>query len=501
MTEARDALRAANFERAANIFGAVVDGSDPASAREAALYLARIELKRDPARALETIGRIRHARSAPIRAEMHLLAGVAYARLGRPRDAAKEFDAVGSVGSADRRISQELMFQRAAAAWIERKLHKSESYLAKISDPIEEDLDTNIRVLRGAIASAREDLPTQGAILLEAARLLRTHAAPNVHHHAVVASQIASLAVELPSRALLDVADEELLAVPWTPDIADLHFEALRSLAWRHALEGDEFNAFRRLKKAVTVAPSTAWRVVVLADRAYLAAVLGESRWAAQELRDAHELATHIDWSLVEGEEKLALPQLAELFASSDPTVATGYLTTFGKEGKRYPRVMSSANDRRVEAAEAYALGCVESALGQTVRAKRSLNRAWSIYERLGIAWRAARAATAIAEIDRSEVWFRRAENGIRLYPRSWLARGAKMTTPMSPDTDGPVKDLTAAQRAVFDLLLQGRDTQAIADQLGRSTFTVRNHIKAIFKTCAVSSRPALIVKFARMGR
>jgi DNA-binding CsgD family transcriptional regulator len=59
---------------------------------------------------------------------------------------------------------------------------------------------------------------------------------------------------------------------------------------------------------------------------------------------------------------------------------------------------------------------------------------------------------------------------------------------------------LTPAQRAVFDLLMQGRKTAEIARVLGRSTYTVRNHVKAIFKIFGVSSRPALIVRALGAG-
>jgi DNA-binding NarL/FixJ family response regulator len=58
--------------------------------------------------------------------------------------------------------------------------------------------------------------------------------------------------------------------------------------------------------------------------------------------------------------------------------------------------------------------------------------------------------------------------------------------------------NLTPAQQAVFELLLHGRGTDEIARTLGRSAFTVRNHIKAIFKAYQVSSRSALIVKATR---
>jgi DNA-binding CsgD family transcriptional regulator len=275
-----------------------------------------------------------------------------------------------------------------------------------------------------------------------------------------------------------------------------LHFHAVRAVAWRHALEGDEFNAFRRLKEALGVANSLAWRVAALTDRAYLAAALGEKRWAAQELRDAHELASTIDWTTVAGEEKLALPVLADLFADRDPSVAIAYVATFRNTRKNFPRILSSRRDRRVEALEAYSLGKVQLELGERAEAKRLLSQAWQIYEDFGIHWRAARAALALAQLGDAETWRSRAESELQAYPRSWLARGTGVPSARPIVTgSAALQNLTLAQRTVFDLLLEGRGTDEIAATLGRSTFTVRNHIKAIFKAFGVNSRPALIVK------
>jgi DNA-binding CsgD family transcriptional regulator len=223
---------------------------------------------------------------------------------------------------------------------------------------------------------------------------------------------------------------------------------------------------------------------------------MGEKRWSAQELRDAHELAHSIDWTSIAGEEKLALPVLAELFATRDPSVAINYVATFHSVGKNFPRTLSSRQDRRVEALEAYSLGKVQLALGQRDEAQRLLTQAWTIYDRLGIKWRAARAALALAQIADAATWRARAQDALALYPRSWLAReiGAPAPRP-SVVRSASLESLTSAQRAVFDLLMEGKGTDEIATALGRSSFTVRNHIKAIFKAFGVSSRPALIVK------
>ncbi|MBV8089891.1 MAG: helix-turn-helix transcriptional regulator [Alphaproteobacteria bacterium] len=482
LDSATEAFRAARFDEVVRIL------SPPSGAR-ARLMLARVELKRgNPGAVLPLLARTSGAEAA-------ILKGMAFARLGDPRSAREQFGIAKRLVRGDDALSAELLYAQAGAEWIERKLDAASRSLAKLSADVDIDLDVQARVLRGAIAAAREQLVEQGALLLDALSRVSTTTC-SAQPYAVLVAQVASLALELPSAELRDAALEEISKVPWTRDIGDWHFHALRALAWRHALDGDEFNAFRRLKEAVTVTPSAAWRVAALADRAYLAWALSEERWAAQELRDAHELAATVDWASCDGEEKFALPVLAEMFASRDPAVAMSYVAMFKRVGKSYARVLASHRDRRVEALEAYALGRVQLHLGEHVAARRLLERAWRIYDELGIRWRAARAALALSQIADGPTWKARTSRAIEPYPRSWLARAVEAPSTRvrlapSPRANG----LTPAQRAVFDLLMEGRKTAEIAKTLGRSTHTVRNHVKAIFKTFGVSSRPALIVR------
>ncbi|MBV8149446.1 MAG: helix-turn-helix transcriptional regulator [Candidatus Eremiobacteraeota bacterium] len=482
-----NAFRMARFDEAARILTSL----DGARSR---LLLARLELKRgNPGEVLPLLARAAGGEAA-------ILKGMAFARLGDPKSACAQFGIAQSLVRDDPALSVELLYARASAKWIERKLDAASRTLAKLPVNIEIDLDVQARILRGAIAAAREQLAEQGAILLDALRRVRAGEC-SAQPHAVLVAQIASLANELPSVELRDAAIEEVPNVPWTRDVGDWHFHALRALAWRHALDGDEFNAFRRLKEAVTVTPSAAWRVAALADRAYLAWALGEERWSAQELRDAHELAATVDWASCEGEEKFALPLLAEMFARRDPAVAMSYVATFKRVGKSYARVLASHRDRRVEALEAYCVGRVQFHLGQHAEARRLLERAWTIYDKLGIRWRAARAALALSQIADASTWKTRAARAAEPYPRSWLARGLDAPNTrvrLEPPPRG--RGLTPAQRAVFDLLMEGRKTAEIAKALDRSTYTVRNHVKAIFKIFGVSSRPALIVRALESG-
>jgi DNA-binding CsgD family transcriptional regulator/predicted negative regulator of RcsB-dependent stress response len=497
LEDAAAAFRSARFRFAEEqLQRRLLGGSAHVDAR---MLLARVQLRRgDPAGALATLTACARNGAREAKAEIAMLKGIAFSRLGDAASARAQFRNASAMLRRPDPLHGELTYHMAAGEWIERRLDRAQKLLASIPEDRDADLDLHVSILRGAIASANENLPEQGAILLEALRKLRNPGVAEVYLYGMLVTHIASLAEELSGTELRDAAVAHVDRVPWTEDIADLHFHAVRAIAWRHALEGDEFSAFRRLKEALATANSDAWRVAALTDRAYLAGALGEKRWAAQELRDAHELASTIDWNAVPGEEKLALPVLAELFAERDPAVAIAYVTTFRNVGKNYPRILSSRRDRRVEALESYSLGRVQLALGEAREAKRLLSNAWSIYRDFGMLWRAARAALALAQIDDASTWQERAKGALAAYPRSWLARGTGVQATRSPQELAPGTPLTPAQGAVLDLLLEGRSTEDIANSLGRSTFTVRNHIKAIFKAYKVSSRSALIVRATR---
>ncbi len=489
---AHEAYRAANYDRALELIEALLRRD--VDVEQLVLLRARTRLKRNAADALtELLASAAKLHSRDARGIGELLQGVAFVRLEDQRSAAARFKAAAALLPKTGPLRAELHYQRAAAAWIARDLSGAEQSLARIEiENAGDDLRPEIGILRGAIAASRGDISLQAAVLLEVIDMLDRVRAPQIQHVAHVVSQIASLARELPSEALRDAALARIDAVPWTADTAEYHFIALRSMAWRHALDGDEFRAFRRLKDAAAAAPSTGWRVVASCDRASLADALGERRWAAQELRDADELAQAVDWRTLRGEERFALLSLAELHATADPTRALAFIARYRESGKVFSPVLASAADRRVGAQEAYALGIVQAARGDRSEATRLLLEAWNVYDDIGYVWRATRAALGLFELTSDKRWHERAASRIVCFPRSWLARGQ-----VGPEQyRGPeVERLTPAQRGVFDLLVQGRSTTEIAAERSISPFTVRNHVKAVLHAFDVPSRPALLAR------
>ena len=60
--------------------------------------------------------------------------------------------------------------------------------------------------------------------------------------------------------------------------------------------------------------------------------------------------------------------------------------------------------------------------------------------------------------------------------------------------------ELTARERQVLDLIAQGRNNRAIADTLGLTVKTVRNHVSNVFNKLQVADRAGAIVKAREAG-
>lgn len=60
----------------------------------------------------------------------------------------------------------------------------------------------------------------------------------------------------------------------------------------------------------------------------------------------------------------------------------------------------------------------------------------------------------------------------------------------------GDLVHLSAAQREVLDLLLEGLSEKQIAVQLDNSHHTVHNHVREIYRLLQVHSRPELLARF-----
>lgn len=306
---------------------------------------------------------------------------------------------------------------------------------------------------------------------------------------------LAILARELDLPGALAVVERHLRSCIWPEELNVQRFQSLKALGWSYALRGDYFNAFRYLKKSTVFAPSKAWQTIATTDRAYLARCLSEERWSRQELSEAEDLAESVDWRATRDEERIGLLLLAEMFALVDVGRAAQYMAVFRDLGSLHtPNLLYGHDDNRLQAQADYSAGVTQLALGNAKAGMKLIRQSFDVYDRIGYDWRAGRCALRLFEATADADYLQIAGEKLRKYPNSWLAD--ELRRHAKPKSTLPA--LPRMQQRVFEELCRGLSTAEIAKNLGRSEYTIKNHIKLIFKTFGVKSRAALIAQVSK---
>ncbi len=482
---------------AATYDGALAEGLKPAP--DAILLRARILLKLDEKKAVPFLlaHRFEHA---PLRerATRSMYLGMAYARMRDFAEADRHFSEAAS-HAGDARFRSELAYQRARrhllhgdtlGAW---HWHEAASADRSLAGRIRSEQ------LRSFILAQEERYVDQARSVVAVLDAIGNKRDDFLEEWCTCVHTLAVLARELPLFDFAERAQRELDAgEAWPDDFRTSWFQALKAVGWCKALQGDSLNAFRYLRRAQSVAPSVVWTAMVHLDRAHFARTIREEQWADNEVAAAEEIAASIDWEATGGEERVALLLLAESVSPIDPARGTFYVARYSNLGAVRSNLHHFAFDHRMEALAAYATGIVKRANGNATAAEESFRTAWTIFDRIGYAWRAGRAALRLFETTGKSRWAHLAEDKFEPYAKSWLADEWRRSMEQ-PDRDESPR-LTPMQERIFRLICAGHSTDAIARELRRSHHTVRNHLKLVFKAFGVNSRSALVAHAARRG-
>jgi DNA-binding CsgD family transcriptional regulator len=343
------------------------------------------------------------------------------------------------------------------------------------------------------ILGYEERVHEQATRLTELLQSLNPNATSFMEIRAWSTHTLAGLARELYIPTAIAEIDRQLTGQAWSLDFAPNRFQALRSLAWAKASQGDYFNAFRHFKSASAVAPSAAWKVLAACDQSLLARCFGEHRWSRIELDEAEQIATDVDWHATLAEERMGLLSLAELFSTLDTARSAMYLARYRELGD-IKSPLYYGHDARRDAYAKYSTGIIEIALGNSKRGLAELRHARAVFERFGYDFRVARCLLAEFRLTKNRNLVPAITERLRHYSQSWLMNELASVAGSS------IAPLPPMQQRVFAELCKGKSTAEIAAEFGRSEYTISNHIKAIFKTMGVKSRSALLAKAARQG-
>lgn len=499
LSDWRDAMRRhygnAEFLAAGDVYDAAAS-QGAATTYEDDLLRARILLKHDENRAVAfLIRRPPKGRAAALRGKWALLLGIGYSRMRDFERADDYFDQAtrALTSSADRAqviynlARRQMLEGRTDEAWrLAAEMAREKSQATKISN----------EMLRSFIYCHEERYRESAQSLIKAIGLIGKHREQYREEWFHAVQNLALLGRELAFDEAAALARSEVdQPIEWPEDFTTQRFQALLGVGWSCALRGDMLGCFRYLRAAERRIPSDAFRVVLLLDRAYFARIVGERNWALDEIAQAENVAERIDWNALVGEERLALLLLARSTAEIDAERGRYYLARYkGLDHIRSPLHLF-AFDHRLEAYAAYTEGVVRMA-GKGTGAEDSLRNAWVIFDRIGFDWRAARTAMRLFEVTKKERWQHLAEDKLEAFPQSWLARELRDRT--SP-AHAPVK-LPPMQGKVFAMLCRKMTTAEIAEELGLSQHTVRNHLKAVFRAYGVNNRAALVAEAAARG-
>lgn len=452
-------------------------GESPLSA---VLEEARGHLRGDDAPAaialLEDLPRGRDANAARISA----LLGQAYAQVGSFDLADDLLDGAAAVAKrlGDASLSSDVAHARAMRRLLEHKPDAARELLPQVRGTRNEAGQLRALHLESLILQEEGRHRDAARMLLQLLARVDPNRSTNMELRADATYALANLARELYIPEALPEVERQLGGAAWPDVYNEQRFQALRALGWACALRGDYFNAFRLLRQCSRFATSDVWRAIAAAERAELARCKGEQLWSRQELAEAEEHASSVDWNAVRGDARLGLLLLAELFVPIDGARAAYYRAQF------------SEWDQRVTPFAQYSAGVVDVALGHEKLGADMLRKSLDAFRAQGYDWRAGRSALRLFEVTRNRGDLAIASEHLRHYMNSWLGDELRRLSERRVA-------LPPMQRRVYDALCRGLSNAEIARELGRSEFTIRNHIKLIFKAFGVNSRAELIAKHA----
>ncbi len=468
---------------------------------ESALALSRVDLREG--RAVDVVERLSNVRPADarLRVERDIWLGAAYGVTGDAESAHRLFDRALLAVRAPDEIYYAALFQKAHAFWMDRRWPELEAAVAELIAAPNAGYRGRGYVLRGwMLAGKNDDAHGQARECLRALDEFDSMSRPDMRVRLSTLMTLSALARELGLESVAQRVRTAYEAMHPTSGMRIQHFKMTRILGWIDALEGNELAAFRRFRQARDHAPSDLWRVQCIADRAMLARASGERTFALDQLYAAHDLASRLPWNDAIEEERLALVNLADLFADVDAALAQRYLAQFRSLRTTMDRRMGFANDARLRGLEAYSSGAALLRLGEGQAAREMLHEAYDIFSKFDYGWRAALAAMGMHDATQDSHWLARARKAIKRWPKSWIAGELRrVEETRSPSDDEAM--VTRAQRPILKLLMEGRRNADIAEALGKSPNTVRNHIAEIFRTFNVGSRGELIALLSNRGR
>jgi tetratricopeptide (TPR) repeat protein len=367
-----------------------------------------------------------------------MLQGTALVRLGRIDEGLVILDAAqadAAAGGAHPTIRSEIALNRGLAHYGLRDLDAAENALRGVAGDADVIRATALSY-EGWLAAARGDYPAAIERFVSSLRHLDTCRRYDRGLEANCLQTLSAFAVERLDRTLWQFVAARSERMKWGGvGLAEARFWITMASCYMEELEGCGPAAVRAGRIAEELAPSDAYRVQARLRRAAVSRLLGEYATQYDHADSARVLFERLQPEALSGDERnVALTLAEELAHVGAVDEARQALATY--HSHPVSAMLSSKNDRRMQAYERLVEGHIAEAAGDRVEAHHAYRDAFQVFRATGYRRRALIAALRLAELaDQPYLYDYVATELIEFSPESWFRRSAQGTATTSVPT------------------------------------------------------------------
>jgi DNA-binding CsgD family transcriptional regulator/tetratricopeptide (TPR) repeat protein len=430
-----------------------------------------------------------------------MLLGTGYVRRGEYRRGLDLLvDAYAASENAHPTIRSEIALNVALAHYSMRELAEADNALDLVS-PDADIVHARSFEYRGWVALRRGDYSVAVASFRAAVERLDVcrHYDRFLEGHALHALSI--LAAERLDRTAWLFVEHRSEKFPWSSAGLELPRHTVRIHAsMMYEADGRIHDALRLVGDAEKAAPTPALRLEAQCRRAAILRAAKEPFAHHDAVRRLREELEQIDFATLRGDDlQLPLAVAEETAYAGDALGARALLKRYDELSDVSADLWSLTGDVRLTGVRAFVEAVIADAGGEQRLAHARFRDAFQTFHRIGYERRALLAALRLGELTGQAYLFEYVDRTVRkLAPGSALRARARRQNPTPAD---PIlSDLSRTERAVLELVCDGKSTMEIAAVRGRSKQTIRNTISKILTAFGVPDRPALLRECLRRG-
>jgi DNA-binding CsgD family transcriptional regulator len=318
------------------------------------------------------------------------------------------------------------------------------------------------------------------------------------HFRINAARALAFTAVKALDLGMLGRIEKEIKTPSISPFTARPYLGALLSASVLQSVAGEDLKQFRTLLTAKALDVPKPFGALADAHLATLHRRDNEIQSARMHLSFAAKALDDVEWAKSDVEERLVGVLFAtEAAAQRDRRAGPAFTRAISFEGKQN-LAFAFERDRHAHGIAHFARARLSEMRDNAGAAIEDYQQATQIFEEHGDRYRWSLASLEILRLEQGT----RIPKALRaqlcdLPSNSSLWREANRLTSSAAS---PLAQLTPAERRVFEKLCEGMTSQQIAEDLGRSTSTIRNQTISIFRKFDVSTRAALVAQARKIA-